>query len=122
MNKVDVFDFGFGYELILILMTGVFIVDAVSIVKSLKGGYEDIREYAQLCVKYFKILLTAFAAWFFLTVAFTYGYDSVTSAIHGVLGVMMIIDTVACLVVKLRYGRKKRKCDGNADQKDKRIS
>lgn len=108
MEKVDVLSFGWGYELILFCLAAVVVVDAVSIVKTLSGDYEDKREYAQLCIKYLKILMCVMAGAFFLIVALTYGYDSATSLIHGILGGLLIVDAAVCLVIKLRYGGRKR--------------
>lgn len=109
MEKVDIFSVGWGYDLILFMLFAVFAVDAVSIVSCLRKGKEDITEYAELCVKYLKILMCAFAGVFFLIVAFTYGYDFATTLIHIVMGVLMLIDAIVCLVLKIRFTRKKGK-------------
>lgn len=108
IENVDVLGFGWWYEIILVLLTLVVVVDAVSIMKTMSGDYEDKREYAELCVKYLKMLMCVMAGGFFLLVAFTYGYDAVTSWIHGVLGGLLIIDAAVSLIIKLRYGRKRR--------------
>lgn len=108
MEKVDLLGFGWAYELILFMLSAVVVVDAVSIAKTMSGDYEEKREYAQLCIKYLKILMCAMAGGFFLIVALTYGYDRVTSLIHGILGGLLIIDAAVCFVIKLRYGGKRR--------------
>lgn len=106
MNQIDIFSFGWAYELILLALFIVFVVDSVSIIVCLKKGQEDIKEYAELCVKYLKILMCFFAGIFLLIVAFTYGYDFTTSLIHCIIGCTTLIDAVACLIIKLRFGRK----------------
>ena len=60
-EKIDVLGFGWMYEAILVMLFLVSAVDAVSIVKSLKSGGEELKEYAQLCIKYLKILMCIFA-------------------------------------------------------------
>ena len=85
-------------------------VDAVSIVKSLKSGGEELKEYAQLCIKYLKILMCIFAGGFFLLIAATYTeYDTATRAIHGVLGVLLLLDAAVSLWLELKYRRKAEK-------------
>lgn len=108
IENVDVVSYGWWYEIILVLLSLVVIVDSVSIFKTMSGGLEDKREYAELCVKYLKILMCVAAGGFFLLVALTYGYDRLTSAIHGILGSMLILDALASLVIKLIYGRRHR--------------
>ena len=103
MGKIDIFSFGFAYELILFMLFAVFVVDCVSIIKCLRSGKEEIKEYAKLCIKYLKIIMCVCAGVFFLIVAFTYGYDFATSLIHAVLGFMMLTDAAVCLIIKLKY-------------------
>ena len=82
----------------------------MSIVKSLKSGGEELKEYAQLCIKYLKILMCIFAGGFFLLIAATYTeYDTATRAIHGVLGVLLLLDAAVSLWLKLKYRRKAEK-------------
>ena len=108
IENVDVVSFGWWYEIILVMLSLVVIVDGVSIIKTMSGELEDNREYAELCVKYLKLLMCVMAGGFFLLVAFTYGYDTVTSAIHGILGGLLILDALVSLVIKLIYGRRHR--------------
>ena len=103
MGKIDIFSFGFAYELILFMLFAVFVVDCVSIIKCLRSGKEEIKEYAKLCIKYLKIIMCVCAGGFFLIVAFTYGYDFATSLIHAMLGFMMLTDAAVCLIIKLKY-------------------
>lgn len=108
IENVDVVSFGWWYEIILVLLSLVVIVDSVSIIKTMSGELEDKREYAELCVKYLKLLMCVMAGGFFLLIAFTYGYDTVTSVIHGILGGLLILDALVSLVIKLIYGRRHR--------------
>lgn len=109
-EKIDVLGFGWMYEAILVMLFLVSAVDAVSIVKSLKSGGKELKEYAQLCIKYLKILMCIFAGGFFLLIAATYTeYDTATRAIHGVLGVLLLLDAAVSLWLKLKYRRKAEK-------------
>ncbi len=103
MNKIDIFSYGWIYDVMLGLLAVGVVIDAFSIVKCLKAGKEDIQEYAQLCIKYLKLILYFAAGVFFLIICFTYGLDTVTSAIHGVLGAMLLIDGIVSLIIKLKY-------------------
>lgn len=110
MDKIDIFGMGWIYEAILFMLALVFFVDAFSIIRCIRCGHEEITEYAQLCVKYLKIVMCLFAAFYFLFVAVTYTeYDGATRGIHGALGVMMLIDAVVCLILKIKYRRKQEK-------------
>ena len=108
MVEFDIFEMGWAYEVIMFMLFLVFVVDAVSIVKCLKSGKEEITEYAELCVKYLKILLCIAAGAFFMYVALTKGYDAVTSGIHAALGIMMLADAFVCLILKIRFTRRKK--------------
>ena len=103
MEKLDIYSFGWAYELILGLLAIGVIIDAVSIIRCIKAGREDIKEYAELCIKYLKILMQLAASVFFLIVTFTYGLDPASAAIHGILAVLLIIDAVVSLVIKIKY-------------------
>lgn len=109
MDKIDIFSYGWAYELILFLLAAGFVIDLVSIIKTLRGSLEDKKEYAELCVKYLKILMYIFAGAFFIIIALTYGLDPASSAIHGVLGVLLLLDAAVSLFIKLKYGKKSGK-------------
>lgn len=109
MDKVDIFGYGWTYEIILGLLAFSFIIDAVSIVKSFRGGLEDIKEYAELFVKYLKILMHLFAGGFFIYVGLTYGLDAGSTAVHLILGALLIADAIVCMYIKLRYGKRSGK-------------
>ena len=109
MEKIDLLGYGWAYEIILVLLFGCVVVDSVGIVKCIKGEKEDRKEYAELCIKYLKILFQIAAGAFFLFVCFTYGYEPATSAIHGILGALLIADAVVCLYIKIKYRRKKER-------------
>ncbi len=109
MKKIDIFEFGWAYEIILFMLAAVFIIDCVGIIGSFRSGEEEIREYAELCVKYLKIIMYFMAGTFFLIVAFSYGYDLTTSLIHGILGGLLIADGAVSLIIKLKYRQKVRK-------------
>lgn len=106
-EKINVLSFGWMYELILVMLFAVTVVDAVSIIKCVKGGLEELKEYAELCVKYLKILMCLFAGVFFIIVAVRYTeYDGITRAIHGVIGILLLIDAAVSLYIKIKYRRK----------------
>lgn len=109
MERVDIFSYGWAYEVILLLLAGSVVIDAVSIVKCFKNGMADVKEYAELIIKYLKILMYIFAGGFMLLVAFTYGLEPASAAIHGILGFLLLIDAAVCLWMKLKYGRKSGK-------------
>lgn len=108
MVEFDIFEMGGGYELIMFMLFAVFVVDTVSIVKCLRGGKEEITEYAELCIKYLKILLCLVAGAFFMYVALIKGYDAATTGIHAALGIMMLADAFVCLILKIRFTKKKK--------------
>lgn len=109
-EKINVLSFGWMYEIILVLLFGVTVVDAVSIIRCFKGGLEEIKEYAELCVKYLKILMCIFAGVFFVIVAVSYTeYDNITRAIHGILGGLLLIDAAVSLFIKIKYRRRTEK-------------
>ena len=110
LEKINLISFGWMYELILVMLFAVTVVDAVSIIKCFRGGREEIKEYAELCVKYLKILMCFFAGIFFIIVAVGYTeYDGATRAIHGVIGVLLLIDAAVSLFIKIKYRRKTEK-------------
>ncbi len=106
MEKIDIFEYGWTYEIILGLLSFSVIVDAVSIIKSFMGDIEDIKEYADLFIKYFKLIMYVFAGGFFIYVAAFYGLEPGSAAVHWILGILLIVDAVVCLVIKLKYGKK----------------
>lgn len=106
MEKTDILSYGVIYDIILGLLAVCFAVDAVSIVRCVKAGEEELREYAKLCVKYLTIVMKTFAGVFYLIVAFTYGLETASAAIHGVLGVLLLADGAVSLFIKLKYGRR----------------
>ena len=109
-ERIDVLNFGWMYEAILVMLFLVVAVDGVSIVKSLRAGGENLKDYAQLCVKYLKILMCIFAGGFFVFIAAAYTeYDAATRGIHGVLGVLLLIDAAVSLWLKIKYRRKAEK-------------
>lgn len=109
MNKIDIFSFGWMYDVVLTLLFVVAAIDFVGIIRSIKEGKEELTEYATLCVKYLKIAMLLFAGVFFLLVAFTYGYDFATTLIHGVMGFLLVADAIASLVIKLKFKRRYEK-------------
>jgi hypothetical protein len=109
MNKIDIFSYGWIYDAVLLMLFAVAALDCVGIVRSIRDGKEALAEYAALCVKYLKIVMLLFAGGFFLLVAFTYGYDTATTLIHGVMGVLLIADAVVSLVIKVKYSRRYEK-------------
>lgn len=109
MEKIDVFSLGWPYEVILFALFLCVVVDAVGIVKSLRAGGEDIKEYADLCVKYLKLLFQLAAGVFFIYICITSGMEPASAAIHGVLGGALLLDAAVCLYIKLRYGKKIKK-------------
>ncbi len=109
MEKIDIYSYGWAYEVILAMLFIVLVIDTVSIIKSLRGGREDIKEYADLCIKYLKILMYLFAGGYCLYVCITYGLDPASAAIHGILGGLLLIDAAVSLVLKIKYGRKRAK-------------
>lgn len=106
MNKIDIFSYGWIYDAILAMLFIVAAIDFFGIIKSIKAGGEELAEYAALCVKYLKIAMLLFAGGFFLLVAFTYGYDTATTLIHGFMGFLLIADAVISLVIKLKYTKR----------------
>lgn len=108
MDQIDIFSYGWAYEVILLLLAGSFAIDAVSIVKCFRGGKEEIKEYAKLIIKYLKIFMYIFAGGFLIYVAFTYGLEPASAAIHGVLGILLETDAAVCLFIKLKYGRTRK--------------
>ncbi len=106
MNKIDIFSYGWIYDAILAMLFIVAVIDFIGIIGSIKAGGEELSEYAALCVKYLKVFMLLFAGGFFLIVAFTYGYDTATTLIHGFMGFLLIADAVASLVIKLRFSKR----------------
>jgi hypothetical protein len=109
MSKIDIFSYGWIYDAILLMLFAVAALDCVGIAKSIRDGREALTEYASLCVKYLKIAMLFFAGGFFLVVAFTYGYDTATTLIHGAMGILLIADAAASLVIKLKYSKRYEK-------------
>lgn len=106
MDNIDLLEFGWQYELIIFMLTVVVAVDAVGIIRSLKAGIGEMKEYAQLCIKYLKIIMTLFAGAFFIYAgAVNVQYDMATRVIHFVLGALLLADTAVCLFIKIKYRR-----------------
>ena len=105
MNKIDIFSYGWIYDAVLLMLFAVTVTDAIGMIGSIRSGKEALAEYAALCVKYLKVIMLLFAGSFFLLVAFTYGYDLATTAIHAVLGFLVLADAAASLVIKVKYAR-----------------
>ncbi|MBQ5332392.1 MAG: hypothetical protein J6K92_03915 [Oscillospiraceae bacterium] len=106
MNKIDIFSYGWIYDAILAMLFIVAAIDFFGIIRSIRAGGEELSEYAALCVKYLKIAMLIFAGGFFLIVAFTYGYDTATTLIHGFMGFLLIADAIVSLVIKLKFSKR----------------
>lgn len=115
INGVDPVSYGWAYDVVLFMLFLVAAADAISMVKCFKSGEGELREYAHLCVKYLKIIMLLTAGVFFVYVCAAYtSYDGITRAIHGILGVMLLVDAAAGLILKIKYRRR----TGDTDEKD----
>lgn len=99
-------DYGWGYIVFLVLITAGLLLNVFSSVRVLKKGGADLRDYADVFLKYTTIVfMFLIGAWCIFN-AITPDYDAVTVGIHAVLGALLIADGIFTLVIKLRYKSK----------------
>lgn len=108
MDNIQLFQFNTAYLIVLLLLAAGFAMDLVSILRCLKKGGSELQDYATYFIKYLKIAINFLLAVFCIYVTFFCGYDIITSAVHGILGLLLLGDAVFSLYIKLRYkGAKK---------------
>ena len=84
-------------------------MDAASIIRSLVKGGSELGDYATYFIKYLKIAILFFAGSFCVYAAVMDFADNMTRLIHGVLGALLLCDSLASLIIKLKYKHDKKK-------------
>ena len=102
-------DYGWLYIVFLALIVGGVVLNVISTVRVLKKGGGELRDYADVFIKYMTIaFMFIIGAWCIINVI-TPDYDIVTVLVHLIIGLAVIGDGIFSLIVKLKYKTKSQK-------------
>ncbi|MGN0666037.1 MAG: hypothetical protein ACI4KF_05875 [Huintestinicola sp.] len=105
----NILEYGPLYIAFIVLLALSVVMDAASITRSLKKGGSELTDYATYFIKYLKIAILFFAGAFCVYAAVMDFADSTTRLIHGILGILLLFDSIASIIIKMKYKRDKKK-------------
>ena len=101
----SIFDFGYIYDIILLMLFISGCVDIYGLAKVVKGSAEDKKEYAEEIIRWFKLVMYVFAGGWCIYLCTLGQYDMATCGIHIGIAVLLAVDLCLSLYIKIRYRR-----------------
>lgn len=99
-------EFGTAYMVGMALVIIVAVIDVISAVHCFKKHPEDLHDYAEVMIKYGKIIVIAMLGVYFILQTFDSRILPSVKALHIAIGVIAIADSAAGLFIKLKFSRK----------------
>lgn len=99
-------EFGAAYMVGMALVVIVAVIDVISDVHCFKKHPEDIHDYAEVMIKYSKIIVIALLGVYFILQTFDSRIIPSVRALHIIIGVIAVADSAVSLFIKLKFSRK----------------
>lgn len=98
-------EFGAAYIVAMALVAVIAVIDAVSVIHCLTKHREDLHDYAEVMIKYTKIIVIALMGVYFILQTLDDKILTSVKILHIAVGIIAVADSAVCFYVKRKFSR-----------------